>query len=616
VEGIPPLHTEHPDERPPTQHGWAEGREERKISEAPQSILAARVTNIRARLIGSVLIILVLLLVSGILHSVSLSRLNQGVVVLEEMAARTTAPTAEQQAAVFAEVEAARRAMWEVSLAWGLLLAIAALSTTAATIRSIAQPVEQLTEAAGRLARGNLEERVQVDWADEFGSLAIAFNEMADQLQVSYAELEQRVAERTQALQAANYAIQRRAIQLEASAEVGRAIVSIFDVDQLLRQTVDLIRDRFGFYHAGIFLLDEDGEWAVLQEATGEAGAQMKAQGHRLAIGDTSMVGWTALHRQPRIALYAEKDTVRFANPLLPHTRSEMTLPLMIGDRLLGVLNVQSTEEAAFDEDDVRALQSMADQIAVAIENARRVSDEALLLEASSPIYRTSRRLVQVTTVDQVADSIIASVAETEVDGCTVVEFEFSPDGEPEALLYRGVWRRDREPQFQPGTRIPITESPFPLEMVNTLWTAADVEHDEHLPQSARQVFIATGVRALVNIPLRAREKVIGQVVVLRAAPGPFSNVALRLYEALSDQASVALERAQLLEEAQRRAEREQLARQMIDRIRRAADIERALQTTAEELSQVLRVPHVSIELGLKDSVGVRESVNEHTSRI
>ena len=412
--------------------------------------------------------------------------------------------------------------------------------------------------------------------------------------------LVQEVEERTGLLQEANYAIQRRAMHLEASAEVARAITSIFDLDNLFRKAVSLIRDQFGFYHAGIFLLDETGEWAVLQEATGDAGAQMKAQGHRLALGETSMVGWTALHHEPRIALYAKQDAVRFANPLLPYTRSEMTLPLMVGNRTLGVLNVQSVEEAAFDDDDVRALQSMADQVAVAIENARRVSEETRLLEETSPIYRVSRSLAQVTTTSEVADAIITSVAETGADGCTVVEFEFSSEGIPEVLLYRGVWRRDRKVQFQPGLRLPITESPFPLEIVSTLWTVADVEQDDNLPQSARQVFIDTGVKALANIPLRAREKVIGQVVVLRNTTGPFSGSALRLYEALSDQAAVALERAQLWEEAQQRAEREQLTRQTIDRIHRAVDIEQALQTTAEELSQAMGVPHVSIELSLE----------------
>jgi GAF domain-containing protein len=147
---------------------------------------------------------------------------------------------------------------------------------------------------------------------------------------------------------------------------------------------------------------------------------------------------------------------------------------------------------------------------------------------------------------------------------------------------------------------LPIAESPFSLEMVSSLWTVANVERDERLPQDARQVFIQTGVRALANIPLRAREKVIGQVVVLRTTSGPFSYTALRLYEVLSDQAAVALERARLLELAQQRAEQEQLTRQMTDRIRRAVDIEQALQTTAEELAQAMKLRHVSVELSLE----------------
>ena len=461
-------------------------------------------------------------------------------------------------------------------------------------------PVRRLATAAQQIGAGKWDASLPPAGSDEIGILSQAFAAMTVQLRELMEGLEDRVAERTRALQKANYALQRRAIQLEASADVGRAISSIFDVDQLLRRTVELIRDRFDFYHAGIFLLDEAREWAVLREATGEAGSQMKVQGHRLAIDNTSMVGWTALHRQPRIALDVGEDAVHFANPLLPYTRSEMTIPLMIGRRVIGVLNVQSTEEAAFDEDDVRTLQSMADQVAVAIENARRVSDEAAMLEATSPIYRASRHLTTATATDEVADAIIASVADTGADGCLVVEFEFSPSGEPQALMYLGVWRRDREPQFKPGLRLPISDSPFPFEMVSSLWVVPDVEQDERLPKSARQVFLATDARALVNIPLRSGENVIGQVVVLRTAPGPFSNSALRLYEVLSDQASVALERAQLMGEAQRRAERERMTLQMVDRIRRAVDMERALHVAAEELAQAMQVPHVSIELNVE----------------
>ncbi|MGQ9600889.1 MAG: HAMP domain-containing protein, partial [Anaerolineae bacterium] len=258
----------------------------------PRTIIAARVTNIRARLTGSLLIVLIFLLAVGILYAISFSQMEQAIVSLEEQVARAGVLPADQQATAFAQIDVALRVMREAPLGWGLLIVIAAVGATVITFRSIANPIEQLREATGRLAAGHLEERVPVEWADEFGQLAKAFNKMAEQIQVSYTELEGRVAERTRELQEANWQLQRRAMQLEASAEVGRAITSVFDMNELLRKTVKLIQERFGFYHAGIFLLDNTGEWAVLQEATGDAGVQMKAQGHRLRVGETSMVGW------------------------------------------------------------------------------------------------------------------------------------------------------------------------------------------------------------------------------------------------------------------------------------------------------------------------------------
>ena len=483
-----------------------------------------------------------------------------------------------------------------ILLAWGAILVLVILGVNVALLRSIAAPLERMEEAATWLAAGHLDTRVAVERADEFGRLAQAFNEMADRLQALYNELEERVQERTRALQEANYALQRRAIQLEASAEVSRAITSIFNVDELLRQAVNLIRDRFGFYHAGIFLMDEAGEWAVLREATGEAGAKMKAMGHRLRVGETSMVGWTALHRKPRIALDVGEDAVHFANPLLPYTRSEMTLPLMVGGRLLGVLDVQSTEEAAFDEDDIRTLQSMADQLAIAIENARRLSEEALLLEATSPIYRFSRRLGTATTVEDVVNVIIETVAETEADGCVVVEFE-SSDGVPQTLLYRGVWRRDREPTFRPGARIRAAEAPLPLPLLGRMWVSEDVQRDSQMPDPARELFRSTGVGALVNIPLHVGDRPIGQVVILRSAPGPFSPASLRLYEVVGDQAAVALERARLLEEAQRRAARERLVAEITTRLRASLDPDTILKTTARELGRALRASWAAVEI-------------------
>lgn len=391
--------------------------------------------------------------------------------------------------------------------------------------------------------------------------------------------------------------LQHRATQLETSAEVSRALTSILEIDLLLQKAVNLIEERFDWYFVSIFLLDESGEWAVLRAGTGEIGTKLLAEGLRLKISESSGVGWTARKRRPRVVLDVEEDEIYHPHPLLSHTASEATLPLIIGRQIMGVLDVQSKELNAFDKTDIQMLQSLADQIAVAIQNAQRVSDEASLLEMSSPLYRVSRLLTSASTTNEVADAIIEAVAQTEADGCVVVEFEYSPQEEIRALLYHGVWRRDRAPRFRAGMRLPISDSPFPTELVSRFRIVNNVDQDQTLPTSARAVFEATEVGALVNIPLRSRGKVTGQVVILRAAPAVFSDSSLRLYEAVSDQASVAMERARLLEDAQRRAKQEHLIGEITARMREPLDMERMLKTAVQEIRHSMELPALTIRL-------------------
>jgi GAF domain-containing protein len=195
-------------------------------------------------------------------------------------------------------------------------------------------------------------------------------------------ELEKRVEERTRELaetslrlQEANRDLARRTAQLEAASEVARRAAEIRDVQTLLDETVRLISQRFGFYHAGVFLVDEAGEYAVLRAASSEGGQRMLARGHRLAVGEVGIVGYVAGTGKPRIALDVGEDAVFFSNPDLPHTHSEMALPLKVGERVIGVLDVQSVEPSAFTDEDVAVLQTMADQIALAIENARLLQE-------------------------------------------------------------------------------------------------------------------------------------------------------------------------------------------------------------------------------------------------
>jgi methyl-accepting chemotaxis protein len=165
--------------------------------------------------------------------------------------------------------------------------------------------------------------------------------------------------------------LERLVTQLKAAAKVTSAAISTHDPDALLSQVTHLINELFGFYHLGIFLLDEDDEYAVLRAANSEGGQQMLSRGHRLKVGKEGIVGYVTGTGQAHIALDVGTDAVHFKNPLLPETRSEMALPLKVSGRVIGALDVQSRQEAAFDEDNVTVFHMMADQLATTIENAR-----------------------------------------------------------------------------------------------------------------------------------------------------------------------------------------------------------------------------------------------------
>jgi GAF domain-containing protein len=182
--------------------------------------------------------------------------------------------------------------------------------------------------------------------------------------------------------------VEARTEQWRAGLEVAAAINAIRDPDQLVAEVVNSISDRFGYYYAAIFLLDGTGERAVLREATGEAGRLLKENRHSLPVGGQSMVGTAISQQQARIALDTESEAVRFANPLLPYTRSEIAVPLMVGARVLGALDVQSTSPGAFGQAEVATLQGMANQVALAFENARLFQESRQALEELEAVQR------------------------------------------------------------------------------------------------------------------------------------------------------------------------------------------------------------------------------------
>jgi len=230
----------------------------------------------------------------------------------------------------------------------------------------LVNPIRELVTAVQKIGAGDWAASLPKARKDEIGVLTSTFQDVTNQLHDTLSGLEEHISERTRDLE-------HRAVQLQAASQVAQDALAVQDVRTLLANVTHLISERFNYYHAGIFLLDHKGEFAVLQAASSEGGQRMIERGHQLRVGSEGIVGATAIAQRPHIASDVGADAVFFDNPELPQTRSEIALPLLIQDNVIGILDIQSTESQAFNQQDVEIFQTLANQLALAIQNARLI---------------------------------------------------------------------------------------------------------------------------------------------------------------------------------------------------------------------------------------------------
>ncbi len=278
----------------------------------------------------------------------------------------------------------------------GATLAVVLLTALIASLvtRRITLPIVQLTATAVEIASGDLNQKVPATRRDEIGILARAFNVMTTKLRILYEDLEQKVRERTQQLSDANAKTRYRAMQLAISAEVGRVVTSILDRDLLLSKVVELIRDCFQAYFVAIFFIDESGQWAVFQDGSGALGKRIKSDGYRVDLSHDILISQAVKSLKP--SMLAGSSLNRHTNrDFFPHTHAELAVPLKIGDRIIGVLDVHSTHEDAFDADEIMVLEILSGQVVVAIENARVYEIERKAAEQLRELEQLRRRFLR-----------------------------------------------------------------------------------------------------------------------------------------------------------------------------------------------------------------------------
>ncbi|KAA3643466.1 MAG: GAF domain-containing protein [Chloroflexi bacterium] len=389
---------------------------------------------------------------------------------------------------------------------------------------------------------------------------------------------------------------QRRASQLQTAADIAREASTSLDLDELLRQAVYLVLERFNFYHASVFLMDSSNEYAYVRESTGEAGRQLLTQGHRLAVGSQSVIGYVTEHGEPLVVNDVVNDPIHRFNPLLPETAAELGIPMMIGERVLGALDVQSTEAFSFTSDDVEVLQILADQLAVAVVNAQLFADTQTHLAQHRLIHEVTTVAASSTRIEESLESATQGLRETLGDQVAILLL----DAEGETLQVAASSGYDQDVL---GMQIPVGEGTVGIvasERAPRLVIGRDSNQQGLLEESP--------VQSILAVPLIYRNELVGVLNVESEEKNAFNEQDRDILTTLSGSLSAIIVNARLTERQRRLFD-------ITSKIRRSVDMQTILQTTASELSKAVGARRTHIEVGLEEDVDldVSESENDNT---
>jgi len=447
----------------------------------------------------------------------------------------------------------------DTNLRIALLVAVGAALGAVFVSQRLSRPIIRLTEVAQQITGGNLNIEVPVETQDEIGTLGEAFNTMTNRLQQTISTLEDQVAARTQ--------------QLETVVGVGRRLSGILDLSDLMREVVTLTKENFNYYHVHIYLLDEPGETLMMAEGYGQAGAEMKRRGHNIALSAAkSLVAQAAREAHIITVENVRDDPTWLPNPLLPDTQSEMAVPVMLGSEVVGVLDVQSEKVGGLTDTDKTTLQALADQVAVAVRNARQFA------QTQEKLYE-AERLQRLYTGDA-WERFSQKQTKTEYEVRQSAAGLLEQVNTPEAMI-----------ALQQQETVDLNQI---TAMRDSMQESSDGADKKGQPPDTK----ANRVAALAT-PLKLRGEIIGVLGIQDTNPQrQWTEDEISLIEAVTEQMSLALENARLFEETQRNAWRDRVVSESTAEVWSSAEIEEVMRNAVAQLGDKLQASEVIIRLG------------------
>lgn len=383
----------------------------------------------------------------------------------------------------------------------------------------------------------------------------------------------------------------RYAFQLQTAAEIARETSATMDRDELLVKAINLVKERFGFYHASVFLMDDASEFAVVTESTGEAGRQMKEQEHKLKKGSQSIIGYVTETGDTLVVNDVRNDPLHKPNPLLPETKAEVGIPLKVGNRILGALDVQSVQIFGFSSDDIEVLEILADQLAIAVVNAELFMETQDHLRQHRMIHQITNSAASSNSLEEALHKTVLGLRTSLGDKVSILLMDAN-SGKLEVAAQAGYGEEVLSLKIEPGHGV-------------TGWVASNREAQivNHVQRDPRYIPGDDSVRSELAVPLIFRGELLGVLNIESDKFEAYSQDDLEILTTVAGSIAGVIVNTRLWQ-------RQRQLFEVTNKIRRSADMDGILETTANELNRILKTRRTKI------AVGIEQTADETTNSL